>query len=176
MRITPLEIQGAFLIEPEPLEDERGSLSRTFCRHEFEAHGLIPDVVQCNLSRNKLRGTLRGLHYQAAPHGEAKLIRCTRGSVFDVLVDLRPDSPTYMRWISTHLAGTSDRMLYAAPWLAHGFQTLEDDTELFYQISAAYEPALQRAVRWDDPAFGIAWPDGPRIISERDRAHPSFHR
>jgi dTDP-4-dehydrorhamnose 3,5-epimerase len=169
---VPAELAGAFIIELEPMGDERGEFARTFCSSEFKAHGLVADVAQCNLSRNRRRGTLRGMHYQAGAYAEAKLIRCVRGSVFDVLVDLRMDSPTFRQWMSVNLDSLSNRMLYAPPGVAHGFQTLEDETELLYQMSMPYAPQFQRAVRWDDPAFGIVWPDAERIISERDRNHP----
>lgn len=174
-RETP--IAGAVLIELEPLVDERGSFARTFSRDDFAAQGLSVDVVQCNTSTNTRAGTLRGLHYQETPFEEAKLVRCVRGSIFDVVVDLRPDSPTYCAWYGVELSRSNDRMLFIAAGLAHGFQTLEDDTEVLYQMSAAYSAEHARGVRWDDPAFGIEWPDADvRTISARDRDYADFQR
>jgi dTDP-4-dehydrorhamnose 3,5-epimerase len=169
---TPLA--GAFVIEPEPLEDERGLFARTFCADEFEAHGLSPSVAQCNVSFNAQRGTLRGMHYQADPHGECKLVRCTSGTIHDVLVDLRPESPTYCRWFAAELSARNRRMLYVPTGLAHGFQTLEDGSEVFYQMSESYVPAAFRGVRFDDPAFGIDWPEPVRVVSARDRDYADF--
>jgi dTDP-4-dehydrorhamnose 3,5-epimerase len=171
---TETALPGAWIIEPERLEDERGFFARTWCRREFEAHGLNPDIVQCNVSFNKRRGTLRGLHYQAEPHLEAKLIRCTRGAIHDVIVDLRPGAPTFKRHVAATLDAESRRILYVPEGLAHGFQTLEDDTEVFYQMSEYYSADHARGVRWNDPAFGIRWPDDDRTISSRDRAYPDF--
>jgi dTDP-4-dehydrorhamnose 3,5-epimerase len=174
-RETP--IAGAVLIELEPLTDERGSFVRTFSRDEFAAQGLAIDVVQCNASTNARAGTLRGLHYQAAPFEEAKLVRCVRGSLYDVVVDLRAESPTYCAWYGVELSPSNGRMLFVAAGLAHGFQTLEDDTEVLYQMSAGYSAEHARGVRWDDPAFGIEWPDADvRTISERDRDYADFRR
>jgi dTDP-4-dehydrorhamnose 3,5-epimerase len=174
-RETP--IAGAVLIELEPLTDERGSFARTFSRDEFAAQGLATDVVQCNASTNARAGTLRGLHYQAAPFEEAKLVRCVRGSLYDVVVDLRAESPTYCAWYGVELSPSNGRMLFVAAGLAHGFQTLEDDTEVLYQMSAGYSAEHARGVRWDDPAFGIEWPDADvRTISERDRDYADFRR
>ena len=169
---TPLA--GVVVIDLEPVTDERGAFARTFAREEFEAHGLNPDVVHCNLSFNARAGTLRGMHYQAAPRGECKLVRCTRGAIHDVVVDLRPDSPTRRQWLSVELTADNRRMVYVPEGLAHGFQTLADASEVFYQMSEAYSPSHARGVRWDDPAFAIRWPDAERIISERDRGFPDF--
>ncbi len=170
-------LAGAYLIEPERSEDDRGFLARTWCRREFEARGLDPRLAQCSVSFNARRGTLRGLHYQAAPFAEVKLVRCTRGSVFDVIVDLRPDSPTFTRWAAFELTADDHRMLYVPEGFAHGFQTLADQTEVFYQISESFDPASARGVRWDDPAFGIVWPPaGSRVLSDRDRAFADFRR
>lgn len=174
MRFTETKVAGAYLIEPEPIADERGFFARTWCREEFADHGLNPDLAQANISFNHRKGTLRGLHYQAAPHEEIKVIRCTRGSVYDVIVDLRPDSATFTRHFAIALTADNYRMLYVPAGFAHGFQTLEDDTELFYQISAFHSPEHARGVRWDDPAFQISWPPAERIISEADRGYPDF--
>jgi dTDP-4-dehydrorhamnose 3,5-epimerase len=168
------KLPGAFVIEPERLEDERGFFARTWCEREFRAHGLNPRLVQCNVSYNRARSTLRGMHYQAAPHEEAKLVRCTMGAVHDVVVDLRPDSPTFRQWVAVELSARNRTMLYVPEGFAHGFQTLEDDTEVFYQMSELYHPECARGVRWDDPAFGIEWPLPPRALSERDRQYVDF--
>jgi dTDP-4-dehydrorhamnose 3,5-epimerase len=169
---TPLP--GAFVIDVEPVADERGSFARTFSRDEFEEHGLNAAVVQCNVSFNARRGTLRGMHYQADPYGECKLVRCTLGAIYDVIVDLRPESPAYCRWFAVELTAENRRMLYIPEGLAHGFQTLADGSEVFYQMSQSYAPSHARGVRWDDPSFGIRWPDAERIMSERDRTYPNF--
>ena len=174
MIFTPTSLAGAFVIEPEPLADDRGWFARAWCRRELEAKGLTTQIVQCSISANARKGTLRGLHYQAAPHEEIKVIRCTRGSVYDVIVDLRPDSATFTRHFAIALTADNYRMLYVPAGFAHGFQTLEDDTELFYQISAFHSPEHARGVRWDDPAFQISWPPAERIISEADRGYPDF--
>jgi dTDP-4-dehydrorhamnose 3,5-epimerase len=174
-RETP--IAGAYLIELEPLVDERGSFARTFAVDEFEAHGLDTRVVQCNTSVNVRAGTLRGLHYQVPPRAEAKLVRCVRGSVYDVLVDLRPDSATYCGWHGIELSASNGRSLFVPVGIGHGFQTLEDDTEVLYQMSEQYSAEHARGVRWDDPAFGIEWPEVPeRTISKRDREYVDFRR
>jgi dTDP-4-dehydrorhamnose 3,5-epimerase len=168
-------LQGAYIIQVEPVEDERGSFARTFCREEFETRRLNPAVAQCNVSQNRMKGTLRGMHYQIAPHAEAKLVTCIAGSIYDVIIDLRPDSITYCQWIAVELSARYPRnLLYIPEGFAHGFQTLEDDTEVSYQMSHAYVPEAARGVRWDDPAFSIRWPNGPRTISARDRGYPDF--
>jgi dTDP-4-dehydrorhamnose 3,5-epimerase len=169
---TPLG--GAFLIEPEPLGDARGFFARTWCRRELAARGLETRIAQCNTSFNKRKGTLRGMHYQVAPFGETKIIRCTRGSLYDVIIDLRPDSRDFMRHFSIVLSADNRKMLYVPTGFAHGFQTLEDETEVFYQISEFYSPEHARGVRWNDPAFGIRWPDDERTIVDRDRNYPDF--
>jgi dTDP-4-dehydrorhamnose 3,5-epimerase len=171
---TPTPLAGAFIVEPEPREDARGLFARTWCRRELEAHGLETRIAQCSTSFNKRKGTLRGMHYQAAPLAETKLVRCTRGAMFDVIIDLRPDSPTFTRHTAVTLSAENRTALYVPVGFAHGFQTLEDDTEVFYQISEFYSAEHARGVRWDDPAFGIAWPDDERIITERDRSYPDF--
>jgi dTDP-4-dehydrorhamnose 3,5-epimerase len=167
-------LPGAFVIEPEMHEDHRGFFARTFCRQEFEAHGLNPDVVQCNISFNRRKGSLRGMHFQASPYSEAKLVRCTAGSIYDVIIDLRPSSPAFKKHFGVELSARNRKMLYIPEEFAHGFQTLEDDTEVFYQMSQFYSAEHSRGVRWDDPAFGISWPPGERIIIERDRTYPDF--
>lgn len=175
MKFTETPLPGVFVIEPELLLDERGFFARTFCRREFKEHGLNPELVQCSISFNLKRGTLRGLHYQAAPFLEDKVVRCTRGAIFDVALDLRPESPTYKGYFSLELSAENHRMLYIPGGLAHGFQTLEPDTEVFYQMSEFYTPGYSRGVRWDDEAFGISWPpEEERTISERDRSLPDF--
>jgi dTDP-4-dehydrorhamnose 3,5-epimerase len=166
---TPLA--GAFLIALDPHEDERGSFARSFCRREFEAHGLSPVVSQCNISRNRKKGTLRGMHFQAAPHEEAKLVRCTRGAIWDVIVDLRAGSPTRWRWHAAELNAENRLAFYVPEGFAHGFQTLADDTEVLYQMSEFYHPELARGLRWDDPKLGIRWPLADAIVSERDRGY-----
>jgi dTDP-4-dehydrorhamnose 3,5-epimerase len=172
---TPL--QGAYLIEMEPLEDERGFFARTFCQEEFRKRSLNPTIAQCNVSYNRTRGTLRGLHYQVAPHSEAKVVACLRGAIYDVIVDLRPDSATYLQWLAFDLRGGERfSMLYIPEGFAHGFQTREDHTEVFYQMSASYHPASARGLRWNDPAFGIKWPEDNRVISEKDQSYPDFVR
>ena len=174
MRFTETTVPGAWLIELEPIADDRGWFARTFCAEEFAAHGLDPAVAQCNASFNVRGGTLRGMHYQAEPHGEAKLVRCTRGAIFDVLVDLRAGSPAFCGWTGHELTDTNGRMLYAPVGTAHGFVTLAEDTEVLYQMSYPYVPDAARGVRFDDPAFGIEWPVAPAVISERDRGFPDF--
>ncbi len=170
-------LKGAYIIEPERLEDERGFFARTWCRREFEAKGFNQEVVQCSISFNKKRGTLRGLHYQISPHEEAKVVRCTCGAIYDVIVDLRPDSHTYKSYISVELSVENRLALYVPEGFAHGFQTLQDDTEVFYQMSEYYHPESARGLRWDDPALGIPWPVNPVwLISERDQGWPSLDR
>jgi dTDP-4-dehydrorhamnose 3,5-epimerase len=167
-------LKGAYLIEFERHEDERGFFARSFCAKEFSAHGLNPHVFQCNVSFNRRRGTLRGLHYQSHPHEEAKLVRCTAGAVYDVIVDIRPESATFKRWHAVELQARSGRLLYIPDGFAHGFQTLEDDSELFYQMSEFYSPELARGVRWDDPTFGIHWPIHPPFLSSRDAGFEDY--
>jgi dTDP-4-dehydrorhamnose 3,5-epimerase len=171
---TETKLAGAFVIELERHTDERGFFARTFCQQEFEAHGLKAEVAQCNVSFNKRKGTLRGMHYQAAPFAEAKLVRCTAGSIYDVIIDLRPASATFKRHFAVELSAENHRMLYIPEDFAHGFQTLVDDTEVFYQMAQRYSAERARGVRWNDPAFGIEWPKGERIIIERDQNYPDF--
>jgi len=174
MKFTETAVQGGYLIEVEPRGDARGFFARGFCRREFEAHGLNPNVAQANLSFNREKATLRGMHFQAPPHAENKLVRCTRGSIFDVALDLRHDSPTALRWAGVTLSAENHSMLYIPEGCAHGYLTLEDDTEVFYLVSEFYAPDCEGGVLWNDPAFGIEWPIPPVVISERDRKHPLF--
>jgi dTDP-4-dehydrorhamnose 3,5-epimerase len=175
VRFVPLELEGAFLVELDRRADERGFFARTWDRDEFAQHGLAPDLVQCSISLNTRAGTLRGLHFQSAPHEETKLVRCTRGAIYDVIVDLRPDSATRARWIGVELSAERGSALYVPKGFAHGFQTLVDDTEVFYMMSTPYVPEASTGVRWDDPAFDIAWPETTvRTMSERDRDWPTY--
>lgn len=174
MIFTETKLKGAYIIEPERLSDERGFFARTWCQKEFQMHGLNTNVVQCNISYNIKKGTLRGMHYQAAPHEEAKVVRCTRGAIYDVIIDLRPGSQTVKHWIGMELTEHDRRMLYIPEGFAHGFLTLRDDTEVFYQMSEFYEASHARGVRWNDPAFGIQWPAAVSIISEKDSLYTDF--
>jgi dTDP-4-dehydrorhamnose 3,5-epimerase len=179
VRLRPTALPGAHVVELELLSDERGWFARTFDAEAFAALGLDARVSQCNASFNAHAGTLRGLHYQAEPHGEAKLVRCARGAVYDVIVDLRPDSETYCRWLGIELRQDGVESLFVPAGFAHGFQTLVDGAEVLYQMSYHYVPDAARGVRWDDPAFGIEWPEPPpvgRTISERDATYPDFER
>lgn len=174
MKFTETILAGAYLIDPEPIADERGYFARTWCRGEFADHHLNPDIVQCNVSFNLHRGTLRGMHYQSAPHEEAKLVRCTQGAIYDVIVDIRPSSETFKSWIGVELSAENHRMLYIPEGFAHGFQTLADGSEVFYQMSAPYVSKAVRGFRWDDPVFSIKWPEAATVISEADRSYCSF--
>jgi dTDP-4-dehydrorhamnose 3,5-epimerase len=174
VKFSETALKGAFIIEPERIEDERGFFARTFCRREFEARGLNPDLVQCSISFNHQRATLRGMHYQSAPHAEAKLVRCTRGAIYDVIIDLRPQSPTFRRWVAVDISAENHLMVYVPEGFAHGFQTLQDETEVSYYISEFYSPECARGVRWNDPAFAIGWPIADPVISARDQTHPEF--
>lgn len=174
MIFVPTALRGAFIVEPERREDQRGFLARTWCAREFEAHGLNPRLAQCSVSFNKRKGTLRGMHYQAAPYQEAKLVRCTMGAIHAIIIDLRPTSPAYKQHVAVVLTAENRRMLYVPEGFAHGFQTLADDTEVFYQMSEFYSPDHSRGVRWDDPAFALVWPPDDRIIIDRDRSYPDF--
>jgi dTDP-4-dehydrorhamnose 3,5-epimerase len=169
-----MKLPGVVEIELDLHRDERGFFARSWCQNEFEAEGLNPKTVQCNVSFNEKKGTLRGMHYQAAPHAEAKLVRCTRGAIYDVVIDLRPESPSFKRWVGVELTSDNRRMLYIPEGCAHGFLTLEDQTEVFYQMSEFYHPKLARGVRWDDPTFQIVWPVKVEVISERDGTYPDF--
>ncbi len=185
MLFTETKLKGAYIIEPEKFEDDRGFFARTFCRKEFESHGLNPNIVQCNISYNRKKGTLRGMHYQAAPYEEAKLVSCIRGAIYDVIIDLRPDSPTYRQWVAVTLYGfnfsthslihsSTHKLLYIPEDFAHGFLTLEDDTEVFYQMSEFYMPEYARGIRWNDSAFNISWPIEVAVISEKDKKYDDF--
>ena len=174
MRFTPTAIEGVFVIEPEPIEDGRGFFARAWCEEELAEQGLEAGFVQANLSFNEHKGTLRGLHYQVPPHAEAKLVRCTRGAICDVALDLRPHSPTYKQWEGVELSASNRRMLYVPEGCAHGYETLAADTEVYYSVSAFYAPEAERGVRYDDPAFGIEWPLPVQVISEKDRSQGPF--
>ena len=171
---TPL--RGAFVIDIERREDDRGFFGRAWCRDEFAAHDLDTALVQCNVSFNKMRGTLRGMHYQAEPFEETKLVRCTMGGIYDVILDLRPSSATYLQWTSVELTVDNRRMLYIPVGMAHGFQTLTDDTEVFYQMGEIYRGEYTRGVRWNDPQFSIRWPFDDPIMSVRDQQYVDFHQ
>jgi dTDP-4-dehydrorhamnose 3,5-epimerase len=176
MNFTQTPLRGVWLIETDRLVDQRGWFARTFDADEFRQRGLDPTVAQCNASFNAHAGTLRGMHHQAEPHGEPKLVRCVRGAIFDVAVDLRAESATYCGWYGVELSSSNGRLLFIPAGLAHGFQTLTDDCEVLYQMGHRYVPEAARGVRWDDPAFAIDWPAAPgeRILSERDRGYPDF--
>lgn len=173
MIFTETELRGAFVVEPELHVDERGLFARMFCREEFIAYGFDPNIAQCNISFNKKKGTLRGLHYQGNPFEEVKLVRCTRGAIYDVIVDLRPRSATYRQWISVELTQDNRKAIYVPKGFAHGFQTLDDNSEIIYQMSESYHPDYSLGIRWDDPALAITWPPvAQRIISAKDLAYP----
>ena len=174
MVFTEASLKGAFIVDLERIEDNRGFFARSWCRHEFEARGLNAELVQCNVSRNRVKGTLRGLHYQAAPYAEAKLVRCTRGAIFDVMVDLRPGSDTFLQHFPCTLSEDNHRALYIPEGFGHGFLTLTDESEVFYQMSQFYQPWAARGLRWNDPAVGISGPEPVAVISERDRTYPDF--
>ncbi len=175
MIFTNAPLEGAVVIDLEKREDDRGFFARAWCEHEFADQELSTRLVQCNLAFNEAEGTLRGMHYQAAPYGEVKLVRCTRGAVYDVIVDMRPDSPTFKQWMGVELTAENRRMLYVPEGFAHGYQTLVPETEVFYQVSEFYTPEAERGVRWNDPAFAIEWPDTEvRTISEKDASWPDF--
>lgn len=176
MIFHPTKLAGVFEIEIDPHRDDRGFFARSWCEKEFQDHGLNSRVAQCNISENKKKGTLRGMHYQAEPHAEAKLVRCTAGSIYDVALDLREESPTFLQWVAAVLSAQDRRMLFIPEGCAHGFLTLEDNSEVFYQMSEFYHPESARGVRWDDPAFQIAWPEKAEFIADRDRTYPDFQR
>ena len=175
MIFTETELPGAFIIDVERMSDERGFFARSWCEDEFAAQGILMPPLQANVSSNPLRGTLRGMHYQLPPHEETKLIRCTRGAIYDVIVDLRDESPTYGQWLGVELTADSFRMLFVPGRFAHGFITLTDHTDVCYQVSAKYAPGAERGLRWDDPTIGIQWPIQPQLMSDKDRNHPDFH-
>lgn len=174
MNFRPLSVCGAYLIEPELLADERGFFARTWCAKSFADKGLNPNLRQCSISFNQFRGTLRGLHYQEHPHQEAKLVRCTQGAAYHVVVDIRKGSKTFMQWSSAGLSAVNRNMIYIPEGVAHGFITLQDGTEIFYQMSDFYAPDSAAGIRWDDPAFRISWPAEPEVVSERDSGYPNF--
>lgn len=174
MKFTETPLKGAFLIELEPRKDDRGMFARVFCKNEFEAHGLNPTVVNTNMSRSRYKGTLRGMHFQKAPQGECKLVRCTRGSLYDVIIDLRQDSATFKQWYGVELTPDNDKMLFLPEGFAHGFITLEDNTEATYQVSQFYSPDYEGGVRYNDPAFNISWPLSPTVISDKDKSWPDY--
>ena len=174
MKWTALPLSGAYLLEIQPLSDDRGFFARTWCSDEARELGLSVDFVQCSLSYNARKGTLRGMHYQAQPHAETRLVRCTAGAIYDVLLDLRSDSPTFCKWLAIELSAESRRSVYIPTGFAHGFQSLSDHSEVFYQISEPYHPDCARGVRWNDKAFAFEWPLEAIILSERDRSFPDF--
>lgn len=174
MRIVETTLPGVLIVELQPIEDERGFFARTWCQNTWQQWNLDSRLVQCNLSYNRRRGTLRGMHYQAEPHGEAKLVRCTAGAIYDVALDLRPDSPGYRHWVAVELTAANRRGLYIPEGVAHGFQTLTDDAEVLYQMSEFYHPESARGVRWNDPAFGIVWPIEVTSVSPRDNGFSDF--
>jgi dTDP-4-dehydrorhamnose 3,5-epimerase len=175
MRFVETELPGAYIVELEERVDDRGFFARIWCRDEFTEHGLTAELAQCSLSRTDAAGTLRGMHFQRPPHEEAKLVRCSRGAIFDVIVDLRPDSPSLGRWFGVELEESAGRALYVPEGFAHGFQTLVDDVDVLYMISTPYAPEAATGVRWDDPFFAIEWPPAEqRVLSERDRSWPVF--
>jgi len=172
MNFLETKLKGAFIIEMMRLEDERGYFARSFCQDEFQQEGLNPCVAQCNVSFNLHKGTIRGMHYQDYPYWEVKLVRCTRGMIFDVIIDLRPDSPTYLEWTGVKLSPENYRLIYIPEGFAHGFQTIEDNTEVIYQMSECYHPECSKGVKWDDPTFDIDWPISDVIVSEKDTNFP----
>ncbi|MFB2881780.1 dTDP-4-dehydrorhamnose 3,5-epimerase [Floridanema aerugineum] len=174
MRFIPTSLIGAYIIEPEKVEDDRGFFARVWCQQEFAEHNLDPNIVQSSISFNKKRGTLRGMHLQLPPFAETKLVRCTQGAIYDVIVDLRPDSETYLNWTAVELTAENRKTLYIPKGFAHGFQTLEDNTEIFYQMSEFYSSESARGFRWNDPIFKIDWREEVTVISDRDRTYPDY--
>jgi dTDP-4-dehydrorhamnose 3,5-epimerase len=171
MKFLETKLKGAYVVEIEPIADQRGFFARSWCQQEFRDRGLNSNLVQCNISFNIKKGTLRGMHYQVAPHEEAKLVRCTQGSIYDVIIDIRPESVTFKSWFGIELNAVNRKMLYIPEGFAHGFQTLENNTEVFYQMSEFYHPSGARGIRWDDPEFQIKWRLEHKIISERDLSY-----
>jgi dTDP-4-dehydrorhamnose 3,5-epimerase len=175
MIFTKTQLDGVCIVELEKREDERGFFARAWCKEEFEAHGLNAQWVQANVACTKKKGTLRGLHYQLAPYDEAKLVHCPKGAVFDVAVDLRPSSPHFRQWVGIELSEDNHKLLYVSQGFAHGYQTLTNNTQLFYLVSQFYAADCERGVRWDDPSFGIEWPEiGEKVVSEKDKSWPAF--
>lgn len=174
MKFLETPLQGVYLIELEPAYDDRGFFARTWCKEEFQKHGLNPNLAQCSLSFNKKKGTLRGMHYQCEPHQEAKLVRCCSGAIHDVVLDLRRGSPTFGKWFASELNAGNHKMLYVPEGCAHGFQSLQDESTIFYQISEAYHPESARGIRWNDPLFAIKWPIDAPMLADRDRSFPDY--
>lgn len=174
MIFKELDLPGAWVIDLEPRSDDRGFFARAFCVDEFLRHGLSPVVAQANLSHNRMRATLRGMHYQKAPHAEVKMVRCVNGAIWDVIIDLRPESKTYLKWTAVDLTRDNHRMLYVPKGFAHGYQTLTDDAEVFYMVSDPYAPGSEAGIRWNDPRIGIRWPLADPIVSPKDAVHPEF--
>lgn len=174
MKFTETELKDAYIIELDKLEDARGFFARAYCKNEFSEHNISFPIAQANVSYNKVKGTLRGMHYQEDPYGEAKLVRCTRGAIYDAIIDMRPNSATYKRWTGVELTEDNYRMLYVPEGFAHGFITLEGQTEVTYQVSEFYTPGAERGVRWDDPEFNIDWPAKVQVISEKDSSWADF--
>jgi dTDP-4-dehydrorhamnose 3,5-epimerase len=174
MIFTETKLKGAYIIEIKKLEDDRGFFGRSWCRQEMLVHGLKAEILQANTSLSLTRGTLRGMHYQKAPYEETKLIRCVRGVIYDAIIDLRPESDTYKQWIAEELSQDNYKMMYVPEGFAHGFLTLTDDVEVYYNVSAFYTPGAEMGIRWNDPAFNIRWPAEPAIISAKDSSHPDF--
>ena len=174
MNFHETKLRGAFVIEPQRIDDERGFFARNWSQREFAAHGMDASFVESNASRSLKKGTLRGMHFQASPHAQVKLVRCTQGAIYDVIIDLRPGSPTFKNWVAAELTAANGRLLYVPQGFAHGFQTLVPNTEVFYLVSAYYAPESAGGVRWNDPAFAIQWPEDSRTIIERDRNYPDF--
>ena len=176
MIFTETNLKGAFIVDLQKIEDERGFFARSFCQDEFRRYSLKTDVAQCNVSFNKTRGTLRGMHMQLPPKAETKLVRCTKGKIYDVIIDLRTESPTYCQWEGFELTEHSHKTIYIPEGFAHGFQTLEDDSEVFYQMFDFFAPEYAKGYRWDDPTFGIAWPIHTPIVSTKDLSYPPFQK
>lgn len=174
MVFTETPLKGAFVIDLEPRTDNRGFFARSFCEKEFKQHGLKTDIVQANVSQNVKKGTVRGMHYQRPPHAEVKMVRCVNGAVYDVIVDIRPESPTYLKWTGVELTRENRRMLYVPEGFAHGYQALVDDSEVLYMVTQFYAPDHEAAIRWNDPLIGIEWPLEDVTISPKDAAHPDF--
>lgn len=175
MIFTETKLPGAFVIDLNAHQDERGFFAQSWSAQEFAARGLNPQMVECNVSFSKRKGTLRGMHFQSPPHAQAKLVRCTAGAIYDVIIDLRRESSTFKEWVAVELTAANHRMLYVPEGFAHGFQTLADNTEIFYQMADVYAPQCESAVRWDDKAFSIDWPPAERIIIARDESYPDFN-
>jgi dTDP-4-dehydrorhamnose 3,5-epimerase len=175
MKFSQCQLPGLFVIDIESVSDERGMFARCWCEDEFRQQGLVTQLSQCSLSFNKSKATLRGMHYQKMPNAETKVVRCTRGSIFDVAIDLRPESPSYKKWFGIQLSAENHKMLYIPEGMAHGFITLEPDTEVFYQISVPYAPESACGVRWNDPCFNIKWPMNPTVISAKDSNYPDYN-